>query len=159
MIKLVIVLYSMLFSPVAEELKHLRQEFQLVGKEERAVTSILTICKSSQSVDSRMLKVYEAAAKICSAKYQAGPMAKYRTFNAGKGLLDAAVANDSLNVEARYLRYTIQANAPAFLGYQKSLKSDRNYIISALPSLKQSDPHLYALIQAYFMVYEGGKPA
>lgn len=142
-----------LFSFWSDDLKQLRECYQQVGKEERFVNSMLTICSESSVVDEKLRNAYAAAAKICSAKYKFSPYAKYAAFNAGRTLLDKAVQADSLNPEIRYLRYTIQANAPAFLGYQKNLKRDYQLITDALPDLKKRDPHLFAIIQTYFLVY------
>jgi tRNA A37 methylthiotransferase MiaB len=35
------------------------------------------------------------------------------------------------NIEIRFLRYSIQSNTPAFLGYSKNLKEDRKVMVSA----------------------------
>lgn len=130
-----------------------RNEFQKASIDEASVNKILLIC-NSKSLQPLLSEVYFAAATLCSAKYKFSPLSKYETFNKGSRLLDAAILKDTTNLEARYLRYAIQKKAPSFLGYDKHLKQDRSFLIRRMPQLKKEDPHLYTLIQYFFVQHD-----
>jgi uncharacterized protein YfkK (UPF0435 family) len=57
------------------------------------------------------------------------------------------------NIEIRFLRYSIQSNTPAFLGYSKNLKEDRNVMVSALVnrSLVNSNKKLFSEIYQFLV--------
>ncbi|NEU08248.1 hypothetical protein GZH53_07985 [Flavihumibacter sp. R14] len=76
---------------------------------------------------------YKAAATMVMAKYVLNPISKINYFRKGKNMLEKAVRNDTKNVELRFLRFTIQTNAPSFLGYNNSIKTDQQFLTVSLP--------------------------
>jgi len=140
--------------PVASpELQSVRMEFQRVAVQESSIDKIFVLCASG-SIQPLLAEAYIAAATLCSAKYKFSPFSKFEVFNKGSAMLDAAIAKDTLSVEARYLRYAIQKKAPSFLGYSSHLKKDRLYIIRRMPNLKREDVNLYSVIQAFLVQYD-----
>ena len=69
------------------------------------------------------------------AKYVVSPINKLSKFNEGKNLLEKCIEKDNKNVELHFLRFTVQSNAPKFLGYNSSLLLDKNFILNALASI------------------------
>lgn len=55
---------------------------------------------------------------------------KMSYFDKGTKILDNAVSDAPEEVELRFLRMTIQLNAPSFLGYSKELKTDKAFVFS-----------------------------
>jgi len=51
-----------------------------------------------------------------------------KTFNSGKQNIDAALGLDPENVEIRFIRLSVQKNAPSFLGYNSNIKEDSDFI-------------------------------
>ena len=45
-------------------------------------------------------------------------------FNRGKSILEEAIEANPLNVELRYLRYSLQKRVPDFLGYNANIDED-----------------------------------
>lgn len=144
---------SLFAGDAAGDLQIYRQEYQRIHLSEQAVQKIISLSKSS-TLSGTTSEAYAAAAFLCSAKYKSSPIASYQTFNKGKNMLDAAVKKDTCNVDARFLRYTIQLKAPAFLGYTASCKGDRAFLLAKLPQLRTLDPSMYAIVQGFMLVHD-----
>src|SRR4051812_28711448 len=104
-------------NPVPDDLQKLRGLFPVMSKQENAIEEIKTICTKTTALSKPLAAAYLAAAEMASAQYKINPLSKLSAFNSGKKMLEGAVNSDSINVEIRYIRYTIQNNAPSFLGY------------------------------------------
>ena len=73
------------------------------------------------------------------AKHAMNPLSKYSYFNKGKKALDEAVNKEPNNLEIRFMRYISQEQTPAFLGYNKYLKSDKAFILAEYRKSKDED--------------------
>ena len=56
-------------------------------------------------------------------------MSKLTTFKKGKKNIELAISKEPENVEIRYIRFSVQKNAPSFLGYNNNLKEDRDFLV------------------------------
>jgi hypothetical protein len=65
-----------------------------------------------------------------------GPFNKIEMFKQGHKLLEAEIAVDPKNTEYRFLRLTIQENAPKILGYDQNIDEDILFISTHFSSLK-----------------------
>lgn len=72
---------------------------------------------------------YYYAVLTMKAKYAFWPNQKLSFFNEGKKSLEKYIKRFPNNCEARFLRYSIQQNAPSFLGYTDDLETDKNFIL------------------------------
>lgn len=82
---------------------------------------------------------YKACATILMAKHVGNPFKKYYYFKEGKKLLEKCIDNEIDNAELRYLRFTIQTNAPTFLGYCSEIQSDKVFLMESINKIKDSD--------------------
>ena len=98
--------------------------------------------------DSPSLVAYKGAAEMLKAKTLLSPVNKMSCFTKGKKLIEGAVARDTLNVEARFIRYSIQVNLPGFLDYKRDIKADRALVETSLDTL--SDTAFKNKIIAFF---------
>lgn len=99
---------------------------------EKATTD-KTVCQSlikdlSNEKISNLELAYLGALETIWAKYVGNPFSKLSTFNKGKEKLEKAVKNAPDNLEIRYLRLSVQKNAPSFLGYDKAIKTDKAFL-------------------------------
>lgn len=62
------------------------------------------------------------------ANHVINPISKLNTFNTGKKNIEEAIKNAPDNVELRYIRLSVQKNAPSFLGYYANMKEDIEFI-------------------------------
>ena len=75
---------------------------------------------------------YTGATKMIMSKHAFNPFTKLSYFNAGKKMLQSAIAKDKNNVELLFLRYAIQVSAPSILGYNEDINTDKKQILTAL---------------------------
>lgn len=85
--------------------------------------------------DNCTLETYKATDTMMMANYTLIPFSKLTYFNKGKSLLEKSISRESSNVEARFLRFTVQSASPAFLGYNKSIQIDKDFLLKNLSSL------------------------
>lgn len=71
---------------------------------------------------------YLGALETIWAQYVVNPLTKLRVFNKGKEKINKAVRRAPYNIEIRYLRLSVQQNAPGFLGYNDHITEDDNYL-------------------------------
>lgn len=71
---------------------------------------------------------YQGLAKTMMAQYAYLPNTKLSYFNAGKRLIENAIAKDKNNAELRYIRLMVQLNIPSFLSYSSSINQDIDFI-------------------------------
>jgi hypothetical protein len=153
MIKAIVIGLFLFITTTSPDLKKIRSNFALMNKQEEAVNTIKEISLTSKEVSVNLKRAYYAAAEMTSAQYKINPAAKIKAFNSGKKILEATILADTSDLEARYIRFTIQQNAPSFLGYNKSISSDKNYIIKHLNQFKTADPELFSSVYAYLLTY------
>lgn len=115
------------------------------AEEEKARQLIL---ETEREKNNALVMGYHGAGKMLMAKFYFNPFTKLSSFNKGKTLLEAAIESDADNPELRFLRMSIQQNAPAFLGYHDNISEDEKYITQILPGME--DVQLKAMIINYF---------
>ncbi|HOI32293.1 MAG: hypothetical protein PHG67_02250 [Bacteroidales bacterium] len=77
-----------------------------------------------------VLLAYEGAAEASSASCAVFPLNKLKRFNQGKQKIELALKLDSLNSEIRFIRFSIQSRAPAFLGYHDDIEKDLAFLMN-----------------------------
>lgn len=82
---------------------------------------------------------YTSMYYMLMARYAFNPLSKLNLFNKGRKMLDAAVEGDKANTELRFLRFSVQVNAPSFLSYNSNLDEDKQHIITAYSKLDDAD--------------------
>lgn len=91
-----------------------------------------TICKtmidSITTTKDPIYLAYLGAYQTIWANHVINPISKLSTFNKGKKNIENAFLLDQNNIEIRLIRYSIQNNAPKFLGYSSELIRDKNFI-------------------------------
>lgn len=64
------------------------------------------------------------------ANHVYSPITKLATFKEGKRNIEKAVLKEPANAEIRFVRFSVQKNAPSFLGYTSNLKEDSAFLKS-----------------------------
>jgi len=106
----------------------LRRSYQQVNTD--SVTCAKLYKKIATSTDSdNIIVAYRGAITASMANHSKDKKEKLNLFNNGKKLLEQSIANDSTNIETRFLRFTIQCNTPKALNYNKQLKTDKDFIL------------------------------
>lgn len=71
---------------------------------------------------------YYGALQTIWANHTLNPISKLSTFNKGKKNLEKAVEMASDDIEIRFIRLSVQKNAPTFLGYHQHIEADEAFI-------------------------------
>ena len=111
-----------------QRLAELRALYGCVGIQEDSARKMFSLLKPVTEVSEPLLLCYKGAVTMVLAKYYFNPLIKYGYFKRGKKLVEKAISRDSANIEMRYLRFTLQSNLPAFLGYSSQLKTDKDFL-------------------------------
>lgn len=62
------------------------------------------------------------------ANHVFSPISKLNTFKEGKKNIEQAIKKEPDNVELRFIRLSVQKNAPSFLGYKSNINEDAEFI-------------------------------
>src|SRR4051812_19312053 len=114
MIKIFLTLFLLCTLHLPEDLRKMRDYYSKADKGEEMVDALRELSLKNSAVPANIRKAYYAAAEVCSAQYKFMPNAKVSVFRSGTALLDQACQLDTSSAEPRYIRYTIQDNAPSF---------------------------------------------
>jgi hypothetical protein len=113
------------------ELKQLRQKMILALNSGKTTDSLYTALDKMSSKP----PVYMAYLGILDglkAKHSWNPYSKLKYLGTAEKVLKQAADADLHNIEIRFLRFSIERNAPGFLGYNKNLAADREEMIRQL---------------------------
>lgn len=83
------------------------------------------------------------------ANHVFSPISKLNTFNKGKKNLEQAIKKEPKNVELRFIRLSVQKNAPSFLGYYSNIKEDMQFIKNNRSGIKSEilNKHIEPLLK------------
>lgn len=95
-----------------------------------------------------LLLGYKAMSEFMKCYHSLNPVNKLSYFYRAKANLDRAIALEPSNIELRYLRFTVQTNAPSFLNYRDSISDDKQALINYMKP-DNTDPELLSMIRNY----------
>jgi hypothetical protein len=127
------------------KIRHLYQGAPLVKQDATQLESLLQNINSNTATP--VLVCYKGASEMIQAKYAFNPFTKLEKFNKGKELLQKAISRDTLDLEMRYIRFSIQSNLPSFLDYHDELNMDKRFLVENTKNTK--DPELKKMISNY----------
>jgi len=139
LITIAIVLTPMLSMAADTSLLEIRKLFYEASKDSDAANELNQILVDSITTGDITLQGYKAMALMLLAKHSYNPYKKLDLFNQGKLLLDGSIYIAPENIELRYLRYTVQCEAPYILNYRYALSADLNFINARLETLIDLD--------------------
>lgn len=117
-------------------LNGVRLLFNKSATNEESCKKLMSVLNQYNETNNSTLAAYKACATMMMANHVINPKSKLSYFNQGKKLLEKCVAADNENAEIRYLRFTIQSNAPAFLGYNNSISNDKEFLLNAVNDIR-----------------------
>lgn len=88
----------------------------------------LSVQAPMEETEHALLLAYRGGFQTIWANHVFSPMAKLRTFNQGKENIERAVSIDPDSPEIRYIRLSVQKNAPGFLGYRGAIEKDTEFL-------------------------------
>lgn len=124
------------FSVFAQDitLNEVRKKYPLATKNDSICTELYNAL-NGKTDGTDILSGYAGGVTMLMAKSTANPFSKMEYFKTGKKLLEDAISHNKNDIELRFLRFAIQDNLPAMLGYNENLEEDKSYIMKYLPML------------------------
>lgn len=136
-----------------DSLQGIRNLYKQASTDEFSCKQLLSNLDRYNEEINPLMAGYKASATMMMANYVWNPIAKLSCFNEGKNLLEKCITRVPRNIELRFLRLSIQQNAPSFLNYNGNIDGDKSFIIQTVGTLK--DTHLQKIILDYLT--ENGK--
>ncbi|MDN5203819.1 hypothetical protein QQ008_20680 [Fulvivirgaceae bacterium BMA10] len=112
-------------------LAEIREEFYEATIDSKiAVTLFQKIEKINDP--SPLVLAYKGATQAILTKTVWNPITKLSLLKASRNNFNKAVIKDELNLEIRFLRFSVQHHIPVYLGFSKNLKEDKHHILNNL---------------------------
>lgn len=118
-------------TPVTGELDKLRHAFLNLGGDSKQALPVYHAFLKQKKSDA-VTKAYIGTLESILADQQGNPFSKLSWFNKGKKKIEEAVNESPKNPEIRFLRLSVQANAPSFLFYNSNIEEDKKIVIDNL---------------------------
>ena len=135
----------------APSISCIRSLFEQANTQKSSCIKLIKLLEPYNETYFPILMGYKACGTMMMAKYVPNPFSKLLHFRKGKKMLETVIAANDKIVELRFLRYSIQTNAPSFLGYNNHIAEDKMFLEKAVPFL--TDAVLRNKIYAYLRKY------
>ena len=132
-------------------INQVRSLFEEAVTQKSSCIKLIKLLESCSETNFPILVGYKACGTMMMAKYSPNPFSKLSHFRKGKKMLESVIAVNDKVVELRFLRYSIQTNAPSFLGYNNHIAEDKMFLEKGVPFL--NDALLRNKIYAYLRKY------
>ncbi len=119
-----------------EELLKARELYNKSPFEETSCKQQIEFTASSNNA---IIKGYHSTAIIVGCKYISNPFKRIIPFKEGKEMLEELISENFDEVELRFMRYTVQRQAPKMLGYYKNLETDKKVLVEYIKANPTSD--------------------
>lgn len=145
-----ILLMLMGSSPANQErdLSVVRELYKKAAEQEVAGKRLLEVTQGFD-IQQPVLFGYKGAGHMMMAKHVINPFSKMSHFNKGKKIFTAAINRDPGNAELRFLRFSVQAEAPGFLGYKENIEEDKALLMREVHHIQ--NPGLKKMIHDYLL--------
>lgn len=130
MVNLPILLFTGLFfllNAPTSDLEGVRTNYSKLVADKSLCERMLDELSQTQE-QSATHRAYLGGVQSIWANHVFNPISKLQTFKEGKRNIERAIQMDPDNVEIRYIRLSVQKNAPSFLGYRANVMEDTEFI-------------------------------
>lgn len=128
--KIILFITAFIFGAAVADLVQVRQKFIAATESSTAADDLYAMLENVPDTSKETTMVaYKAAAIMLQAKHAKGMITKKKLFEKGARLLEAVIAKDDTNYEARLIRLSIQEGAPKITGYKKNITDDKAFLI------------------------------
>ncbi len=128
---ILIIGFLLSFSTIDSEvltIEKIREDYMHYATDKKKCESAIESLANVENKNSLQLGYYGALQTIW-ANHASNPIGKLNTFIKGKKNIEKAIAEDNDNTELRFIRLSIQTNAPYFLNYRSNIEEDKSFII------------------------------
>lgn len=130
MMKIPTLILSVLFFAIGPDLsilERVRANYgSFVSDKELCKTTISELEKTKNTSPTHL--GYLGGLQTISANHLFNPISKLNAFKKGNKNIEQAIEKEPYNPELRFIRLSVQKNAPPFLGYKANIKEDSEFI-------------------------------
>ena len=128
---ILVLLFFVNFSNAQSDIKDIRKIFILSTDSYLKCTQLNEMTSHKVTI-SPIYHSYNIVSKILESKYLINPVKKVKVFKENTKLLDSLLVSHPKILEIRFLRYSIQLNAPKILAYTNFVKEDYEFIMKQI---------------------------
>ena len=147
---ILVLLFFFNFSNAQSDIKDIRKIF-ILSTDSYQKCSQLNRMSSERVSICPIYHAYNIVSKILESKYLRNPVKKFRVFKENTKLLDSLLVYHPKILEIRFLRYSIQINAPKILGYTTFVKEDYEFIMK---NISYADEDLKKIITSFMSKFK-----
>lgn len=133
------ILFLVSFLAQSQDLKTIRTQYPKAVESAEITAKLDGELANINSSNKPVLIAYKGAVLTLQAKFAQKNSDKKEFFKQGVSLIESAVSAESSNIELRYIRLSVQENAPKFLGYHKNIEEDKKFILKHAGSISSAE--------------------
>lgn len=126
-------------SASGQSLKEVRKLFQASAESEASCRQLLSRLKTAEAGKEPLFYGYRGVATMMMANHLGNPLRKLSHFKEGRQMLEEAISKAPKNLELRFLRLSVQTEAPGFLNYNQDIRSDRSFVNAAMDGTQDEE--------------------
>ena len=149
---ILVLLFFFNFSNAQSDKEDIRKVFILSTDSYQKCSQLYKMSSERVSI-SPIYHSFNIISKILESKYLRNPVKKVKVFKENTKLLDSLLVSHPKNLEIRFLRYSIQLNAPKILGYTNFVKEDYEFIMK---NMSHADEDLKKIITSFMSKFKYG---
>lgn len=120
-----IAIFFMSSKPI--DIDEIRKNYNKLVSDKELCEKMMTELTKSKNTSVTHL-AYLGSLQTIWANHVFSPISKLITFKEGKINIELAILKEPANVELRFIRLSVQKNAPSFLGYKSNIDADTEFI-------------------------------
>ncbi len=117
-------------------LSTVRVAYKKAGTSKEHATELFTLLREVKKGDKDVFVAYKGAVIALLAKTEKGVKNKKKRFSEGVNLIEYAVLKSPNSLEIRFVRLSVQQNAPKILKYNKQRVEDKRFVLRMLKDEK-----------------------
>lgn len=125
------------------DISDIRAGYRQAATSQEKAEALYSELSSISESDNVLLLGYKGATATLMAKFAKGVKAKTGYFKEGKKLIEQAIAKAPENIELRYIRLSVQENAPKIVRYKKAIAEDKQFILTNYSGIKNIETKKY----------------
>ena len=136
----------------AQDLKEIRSQYPTAVESSEITLKLDAALLGVTTKSNPVLLAYKGAVSTLKAKFAKARSEKKEYFKEGVLFIESAVKAAPKNIEIRYIRMSVQENSPKFLGYHKSIKEDKQFLLKSYDTI--SSMELKGLVKEFVLKSE-----
>lgn len=136
----------------SSELEEVRGMYYHASENSGEADKLYEKLKNQTVTGNAVLYGYRGMSLLLKCHHSYNPYNKLKYFAEGKNMLEEAIVKAPDKAELRFLRFSVQTNAPGFLNYSADIHKDKEVLLNhILNNSDSTDTDLYKRIKDYLL--------